>query len=207
MGNFARDIFSTLGYKTENALKYAKRCGDHHKTWQVIETIYVALVDELLVPFVRSAKEHGTALTCENFWKWVEQIKNQNYIYMYQMVFTFLHALILFRVGVRRGCFLAMNAGKDKLVKLFYAGNHPKYQRIMAVDKLFQKSMPEKVKDIIRFSFSTSRVGHEGRYQGGDACLEEINKNAKSWVSRGVPSNDEWIKIFRNLDKLSEVGN
>eukprot|EP00795_Rhopilema_esculentum_P009659 gene9659-17421_t len=100
------------------------------------------------------------------------------------------------RVGVRRGCFLTMNAGKDKLIKLFYAGNHPKYQRIMAVDKLFQQSMLEKVKDIIRYPFSTSRVGHEGCYQGGDACPEEINKNAKSWVSRGVPSNDKWLKIF-----------
>ena len=68
----------------------------------------MALADELLVPLVRTAKEHGTALTCENFWIWVEQIKKQNYIYMYQMVFTFLQALILFRVGVRSGCFLSM---------------------------------------------------------------------------------------------------
>ena len=52
---------------------------------------------------------------------------------------------------------------------------------------------------------STSRIGNTGHYQGGDACMEEINKNAKSWISPyGVPSDEEWLKVFRSLDKLNE---
>ena len=66
--------------------------------------------------------------------------------------------------------------------------------------------MPEELKKIVDDSFSTSRLGNKGHYQGSDACLEEINKNGKSWVSpHGVPTNEEWLKVFRNLYKLNKV--
>ena len=52
-----------------------------------------------------------------------------------------------------------------------------------------------------------SRTGNVGHYQGGDAMLEEINKEAKHWISPlGVPyTNQEWLKAFRNLDNPNEV--
>ena len=53
---------------------------------------------------------------------------------------------------------------------------------------------------------AVSNTGNKGNYQGGDACLEEINKKAKQWASRvSVPTKKEWLKTFRNLDKLEEV--
>ena len=51
-----------------------------------------------------------------------------------------------------------------------------------------------------------SRTGRVGHYQGGDACLEEINKEAKAWIPpTGVPTDTDWVKVFRNLDNLNEV--
>ena len=66
--------------------------------------------------------------------------------------------------------------------------------------------MPQKVKEIVFSSMTLSRVGNTGHFQGGDACLEEVNKEAKAWISPvGVPSDRDWIKVFRNLDKQNEV--
>ena len=42
--------------------------------------------------------------------------------------------------------------------------------------------------------------------QGRDALLEEINKESKSWLKiAGVPSSEQWLHVFRNLDELSKV--
>ena len=40
----------------------------------------------------------------------------------------------------------------------------------------------------------------------GDATLEEVNKEAKSWLkTAGVPSEAQWLQVFRNLDALTKV--
>lgn len=66
--------------------------------------------------------------------------------------------------------------------------------------------IPEEVMQILQSSFTLSRIGNVGHYQGGDACLEEINKDAKAWIKQiGVPSEKEWLKVFRNLDRMNEV--
>ena len=42
--------------------------------------------------------------------------------------------------------------------------------------------------------------------QGGDALLEEINKESKSLLKMaGVPSTEQWLHVFRNLDELLKV--
>ncbi len=125
---------------------------------------------------------------------------------MQQMVFTFLHAMMLYRKGVQNCNSDAAESGKAKLAKLFYTRNHPKYQRILAVDKLWNAMMPVDMKVVMEESYSVSRTGRKGHYQGADACLEEINKNGKAWISpHGVPANEEWLKVFRNLDQLNQV--
>jgi len=53
---------------------------------------------------------------------------------------------------------------------------------------------------------SGSKTGTCGKCQGGDAMLEELNKESKSWLKMsGVPSNDRWLKVFRNIDELTQV--
>ena len=183
---FVCDIAKVLGFKSEKALAYAQRCSDHHKTWQIIGLMYTGITDELLVPFIRSCKKDGIQPTVQSYWTWNQDVCNPNYAYMQQMVFTSLHAMMLFRIGIRNGNAHAANAGKRRVATLFYARNHPNYQRIMALDKFWNVMMPEKVKKAVEESVSTSRIGNTAHYQGGDACLEEINKNAKSWISPHV---------------------
>ena len=99
-----------------------------------------------------------------------------------------LHSLMLFRVGCRYGNSDAIISGRDRLSLLFYARNHTRYQCIMAINQLLESKMPQKVKDIVHSSMTLSRIGNTGHYQGGYACLEEVNKEAKAWISPvGVP--------------------
>ena len=66
--------------------------------------------------------------------------------------------------------------------------------------------MPLELQSTINNSLSASRTGHTGNYQGGDACLEEINKEVKAWIPQaGVPTNMQWQRVFRNMDNLMKV--
>ena len=57
-------------------------------------------------------------------------------------------------------------------------------------------------------TFTFSQTGNAGHYQGGDANLEEINKDAKNNVTNiGVPNEDQWTTVFRNLEKVKAVCN
>ena len=201
-----QDVCAILGFSSPKAQEYARRCSDHHKSWKILEILYLAITDELLLPYVRYCLKNTISPSASGYWQWADDICNPNYMYLQQMALTFLHSLMLFRVGCRYGNADAIISGRDKLSLLFYARNHTRYQRIMAINQLIEFKMPQKVKDIVFSSMTLSRIGNTGHYQGGDACLEEVNKEAKAWISPiGVPSDRDWLKVFRNLDKLNEV--
>ena len=79
--------------------------------------------------------EKSKECSLTTYWEWNDDVINPNYIYMQQVVLTFLHALMLFRVGVQNCGALAANSGNNKLAKFFYARNHPKYQRMNIVEE------------------------------------------------------------------------
>ena len=66
--------------------------------------------------------------------------------------------------------------------------------------------MPKELHDCMKKYVSSSRTGKTGKCQGGDALLEEVNKESKSWlILSGIPSEQHWLRVFRSLDKLNEV--
>ena len=66
--------------------------------------------------------------------------------------------------------------------------------------------MPPELKAIMDKYISGSRTMTADKCQGGNALLEEINKESNSWLKlSGIPSDDQWLRIFRNLDELNEV--
>eukprot|EP00794_Sanderia_malayensis_P018435 gene18435-20284_t len=203
---FGEEVVRSLGFTTTKALDYAKRCSDHHKTWEIMQLMYIAIADELLVPFVRNCMKLDLEISVDRYWAWYQESAiNPNYTYMMQVTFTYLHNLMLFREGVRMGDYSLAEAAREQLQIVFFARSHPKYRRIVALDKMWKELLPEKLVEVLKCSFAASRVNNHGHYQGGDASLEEINKNAKAWVTSGVPTDDNWLKIFRNLDELCKV--
>lgn len=66
--------------------------------------------------------------------------------------------------------------------------------------------MPEALRTVMDAYITGSRTMRNDKCQGGDALLEEINKESKSWLKMaGIPTEDQWTRVFRNLDDLNEV--
>lgn len=128
------------------------------------------------------------------------------------MVFNFLHALMLFRKGCRNNSPEHIVAAKNRMSVLFFGRNHPNYREIVHYDlkqymryfKEYFKDTSLPLKEIVLGCLTASRGNNIGHYQGGDALLEEINKEAKEWMI-GVLTEAQWERSFRNLDSISKV--
>ena len=85
-----------------------------------------------------------------------------------------------------------------QLSHLIYSRPHPIYQNI-----LDQVVMSEDLSRVMQKYISASRTQTLNKCQGGDVTLEEVNKEAKSWLrTAGVPSEAQWLlQLFRNLDE------
>ena len=203
---FVCEAGKCLGFQSQKALMYLFKCSDHHKAMRMCEILYIALADELLTPYVRHCMSNGTDPSADGYWNWCQDIKNRNFFLVQQLAFTFLHGLMLFHSGVRNADSKALHAGLEKCSLMFFVRNHPRYRSIIINHKRMRALMPDQLRERLDCVPSYSRNNNVGHYQGGDAMLEEINKEAKSWISPlGVPTNANWQKIFRTLDMLNEV--
>ena len=202
---FMQEICVILGYNSENAQKYIKKGSDYHKLWQILEIIYIALADKLLLPYVRKSSELGEKPTSSGYWNYSESTVSPNYQYAQQALFNFPYALMMLRRGVRFGQSKPILVAKSKLLLLFFGSNHPRYQEIVSHDFRIECMIPNEVKQCMHSTFSMSRNRKDGHYQGGDAIIEEINKQSKKWIIR-VPTEMQWQRSFRTLDVLEEVG-
>lgn len=132
---FISTLARTLGFKSDRAQLYVKKGSDHHKTWKLLEISYLALSKELIYPYVKDCLKRNKEASVAGYWKWSDSdVNDPNFIYMQQMVFTYLHALMMLRTGARRNNVEAISAAKTKLFHVMYAGNHPKYQDILYRD-------------------------------------------------------------------------
>ena len=96
---FRWSVCYELGFQSENALKYAKKGSDHHKLWEILEITYIAFVDELIYQFTVFCVSHGVPINIANYWMFATKVKNPNFLFVQQMVLTFLHGLMLLRKG------------------------------------------------------------------------------------------------------------
>lgn len=177
---FMKDVAYQMGFKSPAAQNYAYKCSDHHKTWHMLETVPFAFTDELLHPYVNFCKENNEAATVEGYWTWNEAVVNENCIYLQNMIFTYLLAIMLYRRGQRMNDAKAIMVGQRKFMPMFYARNHPLYQKIMMTSFKTHAIIPEEIREVVMNHLTVSNTGNVGNYQGGDACLEEINKKVKT---------------------------
>ena len=99
---FMQEIYVILGFTSENIQKYIKKGSDYHKLWQILEVVYIALADELLLPYVRKSLELGEKPTSSGDWNYSESIVNPNYQYVQQALFSFLSC----SYDAKNGCVL-----------------------------------------------------------------------------------------------------
>ncbi|KAJ8022554.1 hypothetical protein HOLleu_37485 [Holothuria leucospilota] len=200
-----KDLAYCMGFCTENAQKYAKKASDHHKSWELLCILYEGSVEELLLPYVRSCVESQVEPSPVGYLLWTENVKSPKYQYLQEQVFTYLQSIRNFRKGVRNNDKDLIMAGKYKHAPIFHGRNHPKYSQIELIEAKHDIIMPPLVKEFVHSHQSVSQSGQAGRGEDMDFQLENLNKRSKVWTPKGVPSEADWLRTFRNLEKLDKV--
>ncbi|KAJ8017459.1 hypothetical protein HOLleu_45119 [Holothuria leucospilota] len=200
-----KDLAFAMGFRTENAQRYAKNGSDHHKSWELLCILYEGTLDELLYPYVTSCLESGEVPTPTGYLEWSQGVKSPKYQYLQEQILTYVQGILNFRKGVRYNDKDMILAGKYKHAPVFHARNHPKYQLIELNEARNDIIMPSDVKKFVHDHQSINRSGHSGRGEDMDFQLENLNKRSKVWTPKGVPSESDWLRTFRNLEKLDKA--
>ncbi|XP_062569670.1 uncharacterized protein LOC134231718 [Saccostrea cucullata] len=203
---FFSDLCRIMGFRSENAQRAAKKCSDHHKTWSLLKIAHEGTLQELMVPYVRKAMQEKRMISPRGFLKFVMvEAKNPNYVYLATMTMTYLQALKNFRAGLRAGDIDAITSGKAVFAPLFHARNHPHYQDIEMTEAIQRQSVPAEVVSSFNQTESVCLSEDKTSGEGLDFKAEVVNKDVQSWMPRGVPTGDDWLRVTRNLENLKEI--
>ncbi|MES9969685.1 MAG: hypothetical protein ABW092_06590, partial [Candidatus Thiodiazotropha sp.] len=198
-------VSKLLGFRSERAQNYCKAASGHHKSWEILQIVFRAVSKELLIAFVRQNLANGKQPTIDKYFRWLQTVKDPNYLFMQEIVFTCLVALNIFRIGVRGNNSAVMLAGRQKFSRLFYIMGMTKYQEICSRDMVNRAHYPPELQNYVRATEAVSTSGDPQKGEGGDFILENKNKRIKMWLPKGVPVEKQWIRVNRNLDRLDEV--
>lgn len=130
---FMSELARELGFLSEAAQKFLKKGSDHHKTMSFLKVAHLGFWHELLVPYVRSRLAGGEEFSVNDFlYNWVVSVgwKNPNYRYIFNVTWTYLMAIQLLHVGVRRNNTEYIRAGHMAFAPLFHKNSASKYALI-----------------------------------------------------------------------------
>ncbi|XP_062603684.1 uncharacterized protein LOC134265484 [Saccostrea cucullata] len=198
------DLAKLLGFQSPKAQASCKSANDHHKSWQILTIFMEAMSSELLTTYIKDTRESSPP-SYLGFYEWYLGVRNPNYKFMAEVVFTYCLALHVFRAGVRRNNTLAINAGKTKFSPLFFGLNMPIYMETYIRDSFLRIQCPDIVRQFLEDNESYSVSGNESKGEGGDFILEAKNRRTKMWIPSGVPENNRWLNVCRCIDKLEKV--
>ncbi|XP_062590244.1 uncharacterized protein LOC134251839 [Saccostrea cucullata] len=196
------ELAKMLGFKSPKALAACQAAHDHHKSWQILEIFLFAMSGELLVPYVRQALEKKETPSVEGF---LASNKTPNAALMAKIVFDHSLALHVFRAGVRRNNTEVILCSRSKFSPLFFGLNMPFYMEAFVRDSLIRIQCPPAVNEFMRKNETYTVTGNESKGEGGDFVLENLNRKSKSFMPPGLPTDEKWLTISRNIDKLDEI--
>lgn len=129
-----------MNFKSENALKAAKRVSDHHKGWQLCTVPREALVRELVVPWVRAqlGMEHPE-LSPDKFFKFLmskSKVSDKTYLMISDLVFEILDSIFMYRSAIGQGNASEAFAARAKVAKIWYGRTHPSYRELEMADSI-----------------------------------------------------------------------
>ena len=202
---FGSELAKAMNFKSIYAQQYARSGGDNHKTWELIRIFYLGTLDELLRPYVKHCIAIQVPPTAKGYLKWKEEsVTNPSYMYMFEQVTVYAQSIMNMRGGLRRNNIDMINSARTIHAPIFHGRNHGKYQEIEIDEMTRNVLQPQPVKS---FMDSTSSISNHGPSRGEDFDFktEGINQNSKAWVSHGVPTESNWLRIFRNLENLEKV--
>lgn len=214
-----RVLVNRMGWTSEAAMKAAKMCYDNHKTWQLLLTFHLGTLQELLVPYIskcsianqnfepkEGTQNVGETPSANGFLRFLKSKEsNPTYMHMFEMVSKYSQAIINFRMGIRRNNSLLVQSAKFMSKGLFHGRSHPRYQQIEMLDTVQRMLMPEQLRNHLDNHESMSKSGDVSKGQGYDFVLEEYNRDIKSWIRRGVATDEMWLSVCRNFEHLNDL--
>ncbi|RHZ83778.1 hypothetical protein Glove_87g140 [Diversispora epigaea] len=196
-----KDFAHCQGYRTENQLRFFKKCSDHHKSWDSVCNIYRhAMASELMWPYIISDKNPSV----EGYLKWTQNQTDHIYKLKYEQIFIYLQAIINFRTGVRFNRPLLRLAARRTFAPIWSARRHPIYRSIEIYDEEQMLRLKPEVCNLIQERIVTSRSKLLNQHQGHDAILEEFNRVLKSLIPP-IPSQRHWEIAARNCTKFLKL--
>ena len=108
-------------------------------------------------------------------------------------------------MGIRRNNHLLAKSGKYMFKECFHGRCYPKYQSIEIHDTLQHQVLPESIQTLLDNHTSISRSDDKSKGEDCDFILEELNKETKKWLPRGVPKEKVWYNVCRNLETLQSL--
>lgn len=203
---FLEYLTDCLGFKSKRAKEFAIGCSNHHIAWQILCIALEAIASELIFQYIIYCKGSKRNPSVDDFVKWRnDEVKNSNYILMYDITFSVLLGLKCYRTGIRRNNSNYALAGRQKIAPLVYTGKHPIYQELLMNDMKIRVTAPEEVRNYIQRNESFSKSSDTSSGEGGDYVTEAENRNLKTHLPPGVPTLESWIQASRcdkHLKKL-----
>ena len=205
---FMKNLCYEMGFQSPIAQASAKKCADTHKAWAMLLIFHQGTLKELVLPYVRQCMREGEVPSTDGFMTYIHNHRTNDTLMMYfEMVLRYSQSIINMRMGVRRNNSRLVQSAKHKFSPLLHARNHPKYQVIDIYDELYRRMAPDAVREFLDAHESLSRSGNPSTGQDMDFLLEEENRKTKQLLPPGIPSNQQWEIVCRNLDDLHVLRN
>ena len=135
---FLSKLASELGFVSEAAQKFVRKGSDHHKTMSVLRVCHMGLWKELLIPYIRDRFVAELPISVNDYlYKWMPEAgwKNATYSYIFGMTWTYLMAIHVFHMRVRRNNSTYVRAGQMSFFPLFHRNSASKYALIDLYDR------------------------------------------------------------------------
>ncbi|XP_062620908.1 uncharacterized protein LOC134282522 [Saccostrea cucullata] len=151
------DLAKLLGYRSPKALQSCLDANDHHKAMQFIEILLFGTGDELLFPYVFHCSEREMVPSGKGFFDWCKEVKDPNYMFLLESIFTYALAVYMFRAGIRRNNSDVIMASRLKFFPLYFGVSKTNYQQIELLDIIMRVCAPTEVLQFIQEHESFSR--------------------------------------------------
>ena len=203
------NLCQVIGFEIEASGDFAKSCKDNHKTWRLLLTFHLGPLQELVLPYVRHCLQTDEIPSAKAFFKYSTDryisSNNPNFTYLMDQTCRFSQGIVNFRMATRRNNAALLKSAKYMTKELFHGRTHPKYQTIEIYDTLQDLMMPDEVQELNDKFSSITTSGNKSLGEDLDFVLEEKNKQLKSWIPKGVPTDEIWLTVCRNNELLENI--
>lgn len=210
---FWKDMVMLFNFTSEAALRSARNVSDHHKGWAVLSICRNAVVDELLVPYVRQKLSIGSNsnaksinLSPKDYFKFLESglVQDPNYLFLVDVSMEIIDSIFMHRAGIRSARPDLIWAGRAKFTKVWSARHHPAYRELNLHDLMQRLMVPPDLGAYIDKTMSLNMTGNTYTGESPDFRLEELNRGVQRFLPLS-PSDQDWLNVCLNFNTLDQL--